>query len=133
MIRPDNVQLASMLPAYVNTSSPTATISISGTIANGNTQNFSTSLAFNVAARNVMADVYGSNNLTGAKFLLNNLLVATSGIEYSPKSTELCQMELSYNATTITVTFSVFNGTGSSITLNAQTVTIVAPTYKLPF
>jgi len=133
MIRPDNVQLASMLPAYINTSTPGGTINISGTVASGTTQNFTTSFAFNVAAKNMMADVYGVNSVTEAKFLLNNLLVAAAGVEYSPKSTELCQLELSYSATTLTVTFSIFNGTASSITLNAQTITVTAPIYKLPF
>lgn len=133
MIKPDNANRITQLPAFINTSKPTGTVNISGTITNGNTQNFTTSLPFVVVASAVMADVYGFNNVTGTKFLLNNLLVATSGIEYSAISTELCQLNLSYDATTLTVKYSIFNGTGASITLINQTISITAPIYKLPF
>lgn len=134
MINPDNLNLASTLPTFINPKTATATISISGTVTNGSTQNFSANVTSTVTANLFRSDIYGTNNVTNTKVLLNTLLTMSTAINgYSYKSTELCQMEISYSGQTVTVTYSIFNGTGASITLINQTITLTLAEYQVPF
>lgn len=134
MINPDNLNLSSTLPTFINPTTSTATITISGTVANGNTKNFSASVTGNISANTFRADIYGTNNVTNTKVLLNTLLVMSTVVNgYSYTSSELVQIEISYSGQVATVTYSVFNGTGSSITLVNQTITLTLVEYQVPF
>jgi hypothetical protein len=134
MINPDNLLIASTLPTYVNPKTSTGSISISGTVANGNTANFTGSITSSIVANLFRADVYGYNTVTTTKLLLNTLLVMGTNLGgYSYTSTELCQIEISNSGQTVTVTYSIFNGTGSSITLTAQTINLTLAEYQVPF
>ena len=134
MINPDNTNLASTLPTFVNPTTSTATITISGTVNNRVTANFSASVTGNISASTFRADIYGTNNVTNTKVLLNTLLTMTTTVNgYSYVSSELCQIEISYSGQTATVTYSIFNGTGANITLTTQTITLTLAEYQVPF
>lgn len=136
MINPDNLNIASSLPTFVNPTTSTGTITISGNVGNGVTANFSTTIFTAVPVNLFRTDIYGLNNTTNVKLLLNTLLVMTTQLNgYSYKSTESVQMEIYYNQglNDVTVQYSVFNGTGGTITLNTQTITASVVQYQVPF
>ena len=134
MINPDNTYLASTLPTYVNPKTSTGTITISGVVTNNTTVNFSGSVTSSISSNTFRSDIYGTNNVTNTKVLLNTLLVMNTNTNgYSYVSSEFVQLEISYSGQTATVTYSVFNGTGANITLTTQTITLTLVEYQVPF
>lgn len=135
MINPDNLNLASNLPTFVNPTTTNGTITISGTVNNGVTANFTGTITSTIPANLFKADIYGANNVTNTKVLLNTLLTMTTAVNgYLYKSSELCQVSISYSsASVVTVKYSIFNGTGANITLNTQTITLTLAEYQVPF
>lgn len=136
-IRPDGLALLTSLPNYINIiPNVTGNLNISGTITNGTTTNFSVSVP--VVPSNTRCDIYGINlnnglkqQLSNSNFISNDIAVSTGGI-YQHKSTEFVQLMTSQGSN-ITVTVSVTNFTGSSITLVTQTIQIEVVQYAIPF
>ncbi len=127
-IRPDTVILASMIDTYKNYDTLKGTINISGTIANGATANFSTTIPY--SRGKTRADLYAQNLTSGEKRPVSG---GSRQTPYSTVSSEVCTQLATYSGTEITVTFSIFNGTGSSINLTAQDIEITAVLYEVPY
>jgi hypothetical protein len=135
-LRLDQVQFASSLPNYINIGTVTGTISISGTVANSTTTNFTTSIT--VSNKNNRSDIYASNAANGTKQLISgsNYLsndVSPGGGVYQHKSSEFIQLKTSQSSGNVSVTISVNNFTGASVTLITQTITIEVVQYMLPY
>jgi len=126
-IRPDNVLLSNLIDTYLNYKTLISNINISGSIGNGNTVNFLTVIPYSrVKTR---ADLYAKNLTTGQKRPISG---GSRQSPYTAVSTETCSQLATYDGSTITVTFSIFNGTGGSITLITQTIEISAVLYEVP-
>jgi hypothetical protein len=136
-LRLDNILIASEIPNYINiVPNITNNIVISGTYATGTTTNFSSTLS--VSSNNTRADLYAYNASNGKKQLISssNYLsndISTGGGVYQHKSTEYIQLSTAYSTGSITVTISVNNYSGGTITLITQTIAITAVQYQIPF
>lgn len=135
-IHPDRIQSSSQLPGYINIGTPTGDIVISGTVGVGATVNFS--VVISTSVNNTRCDIYGKNTTNSNKQLLStsNYVsndVALAGGIYIHKSTELAQLSLTQSSGSVTVQISIFNGTGASVTLTTQTITISVVEYQVPY
>lgn len=128
MIKPDNINFLSTLPAYIGIGQPTGNIVISGTILNGSGQSFSITVP--TSPDNTRFDVYGVNQNTNIKQLLSN---TNFPLIYQYKSTEFLAQEIDYAPSSITVIFQIQNFTGSSVTLINQTIAITIVEYQIPY
>lgn len=134
-IRPDDTETDTRLPNYINISNPTGNIDISGSVASLATANFPVTITTSVD--NTRCDIYGKNTATLLKQLLStsNFLssdvAAANGI-YQAISTESANMSIAQASDSVTVTFSIFNGTLGSISLVTQTITISVVEYQVP-
>ncbi len=126
-IRLDKVQLTSLLEAYINYDTLVSNISISGSVANGATADFSTSIAY--SETKTRADLYARNTTTNTK---RPIIGGIRQSPYVPVSTETCSITATYSAGAISVNMAVFNGTGGLINLTPQTIEISAVLYKVP-
>lgn len=124
----DKVNLTSLVDTYINYDTLKTSIAISGGVANGATANFAGTILYDRAK--TRADVYARNTTTGIKKPI------TGGIRQHPYtyvSTETCSQVATIAGNTITVTFSIFNGTGAGITLTTQTMEVSAVLYEVPY
>jgi hypothetical protein len=126
-IRIDKVIFSTLHESYKNYDTVSSTISISGTVANGATANFTATLAY--ARTGTRADVYLDGHST--KVLANAGDRATSDV-YQFISSETFATRVVYSITDITVTISIFNGTGGPISLTSQTIVVSAVLYDAP-
>lgn len=126
-IRLDKVTFTTLFEAPKNYDKVTGNISISGSVPAGGTSNFSTSLPYTRSG--TRADVYldGNNRRVSA-----NSGSRASSVVYSFKATETFSIFVSYSTSAITVTASIFNGAGSPITLNSQTIQAIAVLIDAP-
>ncbi len=127
-IRPDNINFLSTLPAYIGIGEPTGNISISGSIADGASSNFSVTIP--TSTNNTRFDVYGINQNNGTKQLLSS---TNFPLIYQYVSTEIIEMEIAYASSSVTVTFTIFNFTGALINLTNQVIKINVVEYQIPF
>jgi hypothetical protein len=127
-VRLDRVLTSSFHEAYKNYLTTSGTINASGTVPNGSTVNFSTTI--NYTRGGTRADIYIDGNSVKALANAGGRLV--SGGPYLFASTETASMLITYTTTAITVTLSVFNGTGSSLALTAQALVISVVQYDAP-
>lgn len=135
-IRPDRIQFSTQLPNYINIGTPIDNIVISGTVGIGATVNFS--VAVSTSVNNTRCDIYGKNTTNGNKQLLStsNYIsndVAPGGGIYIHVSTELAQLLLTQANGSVTVQISIFNGTGSPVTLTTQTIIVSVVEYQIPY
>lgn len=127
-LRLDKVLLTNLVDTYLNYGTLTSPIVISGSVADGATATFSTSIPY--TRTKTKADLYAKNLTTGVKRPISG------GYRQSPytfTSTETASVAANYVGGVITVTFSIFNGTGGPITLVTQTMEISAVLYEVPF
>jgi hypothetical protein len=131
-IRPDNINFLSTLPNYISITTddaaPTGTISISGSLANGATQDYSTTIS--LSADSTRADIYGTNQNTLIKQLYSN---TTFPVNYQNAGGEAATLLTSYSAGSVTVTIELFNGTGGLINLTSQNITVKVVEYQIPY
>lgn len=127
-LRLDKVQFMSSVDTFINYKTLTSDIDISGTVANGATVNFSTTIPY--SRTKTLANLYAKNTNTGKKMPVSG---GSRINPYVPKSTETCSQISQYSGNTITVTYSIFNGTGAGITLTTQTIEITAVLFEVPF
>lgn len=128
--RLDQIQFLSTLPQYINIGNQPGTISISGAVANGATVNFSTTVP--ILAKNTFADVFITGSVTAKK----TQIVSQNSVSlvYSYLSSESVTCFLSFAPTQLTVTVSIYNGTGFNITgLVPQTISVECIQYNIPF
>lgn len=128
--KPDLTSNSTLSENYSNYTSPTGSIVISGSVANGNTANFSVAIGFTRA--NTKGDIYIYNAATGNKTILKGNRFSTFENVYQFVSTEAVSRLVSYTSSSVTVTVSVFNGTGGSINLTSQTLTVALALYDAP-
>ena len=127
--RYDQLQFSTELPNFINIGTPTLSLPISGTIANGSGQNFSVN--GNINTFSTFNDFKVTNQTLGqATYLTNNNAVNTI---YQRVSTELVQNELTIIGTLVTFTITINNFTGGNITLHPQTFLLEIVEYQLPF
>ena len=127
-IKPDLIRLTSLLDTYLNYGTLVETVTISGSVADGATANFSVSFPYERSK--TRADIYAKNLTTGIKRPLSG---GTRQGPYTFTSSEVFTQTASYNGNVLTVTFSVFNGTGGGITLVTQTMEVSAVLYEVPY
>lgn len=127
-IRPDGINFLSTLPAYINFDNAIGNIAISGTIANGASQVFSTTIP--TSRNNTRFDVYGVNQNTNLKALFSNNTVP---VIYQFVGLEAVNSFIDYTSTNIVVNIEVRNNTGSSINLVAQTIAVTVVQYQIPY
>lgn len=127
--RYDQLQFSTELPNFINIGTPTLSLSISGTIANGSGQNFSVN--GNINTFSTFNDFKVTNQSNGqATYLTNSNAVNTI---YQRISTEIVQNELTIIGTLVTFTIMIDNFTGGNITLHNQTFLLEIVEYQLPF
>jgi hypothetical protein len=127
-IKLDKVVHSTLHEAYKNYATSTGTIAVlADTIAAGATNNYSTSITYTRAG--TIAHIFVEN--TTRKYLANGGS-RIAGAVYTPISTETASILVEYSASNITVTLSIFNGTGAPITLTAQNITATSVQYDAP-
>jgi len=126
-LRLDKVLFSTLHESYKNYDTVSGSIAISGSIANGATANFTAVLPY--TRTGTRADVYLDGH--SIKVLANAGDRATSDV-YQFVSSETFATKVIYSTTDITVTISIFNGTGGSINLTSQTITVSAVLYDAP-
>jgi hypothetical protein len=126
-VRLDQVAFTTLFEAPRNYATPSVGITLSGVVANGATQNFVGTITYDRAG--TRADLYLDGN--GVK-VMANAGTRAAGDAYQYKSTETFSVLIEYSAGAITVTLSIFNGTGADITLTTQTITASAVQYDMP-
>lgn len=127
-LRLDKVSFTGLTDVFINYATPTSTITISGSVANGATENFSTTVA--VDRSDSIADIYAENRNTGEKRILN------AGSVHNPYqfvSSETARHNITYSGGIITVTLSVFNGSGSLVNLTSQIWDITVVLYEVSY
>lgn len=131
-IRPDNIGFLSTLPNYIaltsDSANPTGTISISGTIADGTTTDYSTIIT--TSANNTRFDIFGTNQNTGIKQLYSN---TTFPVNYQNAGGEAAVLVASYSPGSMTVTIELFNGTGGPVILTSQNIVVTIVQYQIPY
>lgn len=110
-----------------NYSTPTSSINISGNVSSLTTENFVGNIPYTRSG--TRADVYLDGN--SLKVLANAGSRATSDV-YQFAGTETFSSLVAYSSSSITVTLSIFNGTGSPIALTPQTIVASAVLYDMP-
>lgn len=126
-VRIDQVDFTTMFEAPQNYSTVSSAVSISGNVASGATANFTATIPYTRSG--TRADVYLDGN--GVKTLANGGPDSTS-FTYIFASSETFDVFVQYSLTDITVTMSIFNGTGSPITLTTQSIVVSAVLYDMP-
>ncbi len=130
-IRLDQVDFSTLHESYKNYDTKTDALTLSADILpNGFTQNYPvngggvfTPISIPYDRAGTRADIY----LDGKGFrVLANTGSRASGDVYQYKSSETFSTFVTYSASAITVWFSIFNGSGGSITLIPQTITVSA-------
>lgn len=131
-IRPDGINFLSTLPNYIcltnDSNVPTGTISISGTLANGATTDYSVTIS--TSLNNTRFDIYGVNQNTGIKQLYSN---TTFPVNYQNTGGESATLLTTYSPTSMTVTIELFNGTGGLLNLTNQNIVITIVEYQIPY
>lgn len=127
-IKLDEIQFSSFTEPYINFESLSSTITISGSVANGATANFSATLT--PTRNDVIADVYATNRNTGVKMVLN---AGSIHHPYQAVSTESDSHSLTFNGTSITITVTIDNFTGAGINLTSQIWDITAVLYEVSY
>lgn len=127
MLRLDKILFSSELPSYINTADSTANLTVSGSVANGATVNFTAVVT--ILSTTNRCDLYGTNQNTITKQLLSNTGFPAI---YQNKAGENAQQQILYGTGTITYILSIFNGTGSPITLTSQVIALEVIQYSLP-
>jgi hypothetical protein len=135
-IRPDNIQLLTSIPAYINVGTTSGNIVISGTYATATSTNFTVSVPVKINGNRF--DIYGKNMNNGLKQLLStsNFIsndTAIGGGIYQHKTTEFVQLLTSQVNGSVTVTITVNNNSGATITLITQTIQISVVQYQIPY
>jgi len=128
MIRPDQINFLSTLPNYINIGNTPGSIVITGSIADGFSATFSTTIA--TSRQNNRFDVYGTNQNTNTKQLLSN---TSFPVIYQRTSTEAVNSIITYGVASIQVDILVENFTGGPITLVNQTIAISVVQYEIPY
>lgn len=127
--RYDQLQFSTAIPNFINIGTVTATLNVSGTIANGSGKNFIVQPTLTTFT--TFADIKITNAGTGDATYLTNDVAIDPIWQYT--STELVQNSVSFLGSLVTIEISVSNNTGSSITLVNQTYDIEIIEYQLPF
>lgn len=127
--RYDNLQFSTAIPNFINVGTVPATLSVSGTIADGNGQNFIVQPT--LTAFTTFADIKITNNTTGKATYLTNDVAIDNIWQYV--STETVQNSVTFIGSIVKVEISVTNNTGSPITLINQAYNIEVIEYQLPF
>lgn len=120
--------MTSLIDTYLNYDTLRSDIVISGSVGSGATVNFSTTIPY--ARTNTRADLYARNTTTGKK------MPCAGGQRQNPYtfvSSETCSQLVTFTGGVFTITFSIFNGTGGTISLTAQTMEITAVLYEVPY
>lgn len=144
-LQPKNVAISSLLGGYGGIRQTAWTpMSVSGTLANGNTANFTATISANQSNSNYMWDLFGYN-VNSNPSLPNNVICLNTAVAYgiaaglylssSGSGSETAKFTSTWNPSTnsFVVTLSVFNGTGGSITLTTQTINFAGFFYAAPF
>jgi hypothetical protein len=121
--------MSTAIPNFINLGTVEATLSCSGTIANGSGQNFQ--VQENVNTFTTFNDIKVTNTNTGNCTYLTNSVAIDPIWQYV--SSETVQNSVSFVGTLVNIEVSVENFTGSSITLANQTFAIEIIGYQLPF
>lgn len=135
-IKPDQIATSTVLPNYIITGNPNSrsSIDIFGTVANLSVTNFTQFQPFTLASSTSRYDIY-ADNFTLAGGSSDNQLITTSNYFalYQKVSTEFVQMAINQTGLSVSVTITVNNFTGGSITLTLQTVDLLLIQYEMGF
>lgn len=128
MIKPDMVQFASAIDTFLNYETTTANVTISGSVADGNSKIFQTTIPY--SRQKTRADIYVKNMNTGVKRPING---GPRTAPYQYVSFETIDQYAQYNSNSIIVTFVVTNNTGGLINLTSQTFQVSVVLYVVPY
>lgn len=127
-IKLDKVVHSTQFEGFRNYQSPTGAISVPVvSLGSGSTVNYSTSIPYTRAG--TVATIYVEN---ATNKYLANAGTRAAGAVYQFTSTETASILVNYYSDTIDVVLSIFNGTGGSINLIAQTITATTAQYDAP-
>lgn len=128
MIRLDKVVHSTLHEAYRNYATLTGTISVPTTpIPDVSTVNYSATI--NYARAGTIAHIFVEN--ATRKYRANGGTRIASAV-YTPVSTETASILTEYGTSSITVTLSIFNGSGAPINPTAQDITVTVVQYDAP-
>lgn len=126
-IKMDKLQFGSMVDTFTNYQTITKEVALSGTIADGASSDFTVVIPH--SRFRVRADVYVKNLTSGIKRSLNT---GTRETPYTYVSTEVITQSAVYSNNQITVTFTITNNTGSSISVTPQTLQVTSVLFSVP-
>jgi len=128
-VRIDKVIFSSQFGVFLNYKTASEDMTVSATpLANGATRTITVTIPY--TREGTIADIYGTRSTV--RTLLSTGGRAAARAIYSFKSTETATFNISYTSSNIVVNLVIFNGTGSAITPNAQTITVTAVQYDAP-
>jgi len=127
--RYDQLRFSTTIPNFINVATIPASLSISGTLADGGSQNFTVQPSLTTFT--TFADIKFKNNNTGNATYLTNSVAIDPIWQYV--STETVQNSVTFVGSLISIVVSVTNNTGAPITLVNQTYSIEVIEYQLPF
>lgn len=129
LVHLDKVLFSTLHEAYKNYSNQTGAITIpAGTMADGTTNNYSFVAPYSRGG--TRADLYLEGN--SVKILANTSTKLITGGPYQFKEFETASILIAYSSSNITITISIFNGNGHSITLISQSINVLAVEYDAP-
>jgi len=125
----DKVIMTSLFESFKNYLTTTADIVVDATpLADGDSRSISVTVPYTRAG--TVADIYATRNTVRTS--VNAGSRSSARAVYNFTSSETARIDSVYSATDITVTLTISNNTGGSITPNAQTITISVVQYDAP-
>jgi hypothetical protein len=134
-IRPDAIVFSNLTEAYINYLTTPSTIVIpADTIADTDGRIYQTTVSYTRGG--TRADIYLQRDDTGLKILASSGRRIAAELPtyqvYQFTGSEVCEVYILYNPSTIDVILGVRNNTGGPITLIPQTITVSAVFYDAP-
>lgn len=128
-IRLDRVVFSTLHEAYQNYGTGSDDIVVAATpLADGSSRTISVVIPYERGG--TRADIYATRG--SVRTLVSTGGRAAASAVYNFKSTEIVRFDTTYGASSITVALVITNDTGSSVTPNAQTITIDVVKYDAP-
>lgn len=126
--RYDGLQFSTELPNFINVGTPSVTFNVSGTIADGDEQDFTATLALSPSATFSDYKVIGQTAGQSTDLANGNAV----NVLWIFASSETVQNSLTISGGVATFKIQVSNFTGLSVTLTPQIFTLEAFEYMLP-
>jgi hypothetical protein len=128
MLRPDGINVHTLLPSFYSPVTTTGNLVISGVVTPFAGATFSVTIS--TSSGTTRCDVYGKNMNDGTKQCLSSTGFPSI---YQNAGGESASVQIDPGASSIRVQITIFNGTGLAVNLTNQTLAITVVQYKIPY